>query len=93
VVQARFLEGWVTLTSTLPGVNRILTLPREFRGTTFEPPRAIVASTALGSGTLSIPRESIMTREDGSGSIWADLVAILSVALTRSALFVPLLAR
>jgi hypothetical protein len=36
-------------------------------------------------------REGVMNRDDIPGSLWANLVAILSVAGAMGALFVPLL--
>jgi hypothetical protein len=36
-------------------------------------------------------REGVMIRDDIPGSVWANLVAILSVAGAMGALFVPLL--
>ena len=51
------------------------------------------SNTALGYRKLEAfsAREGVMVREDIRGSIWAELVAILSVAGAMGALFVRLL--
>jgi hypothetical protein len=76
----------------LPEVNRILTLLREFRGRKI---RALSgqssSNTAVGYRIVRYQRESVMIREDVPGSVWANVVAILSVAGAMSALFIPLL--
>ena len=75
-------------------VNQIVITLREFRGRNLRAlPVQSSSNTALGYRKREEfrAREGVMVRDDVRGSIWAELVAILSVAGAMGALFVPLL--